>query len=49
LNNYYLLFKNDLTFLRIKTKAYEIMVAPDKDFMLIVIQDQKRDKKEEND
>jgi hypothetical protein len=25
------------------------MVAPDKDFMLIVIQDQKRDKKEEND
>ena len=39
---------NDLIFLRIKTKQNEIMVAPDKDFMLIVIQG-KGDKKEEND
>jgi len=28
---------NDLSFLRIKSKLYEIMVAPDKEFMLIVI------------
>jgi dynein light chain roadblock-type len=27
---------NDLVFLRIKTKKYEIMVAYDKDFYLIV-------------
>eukprot|EP00823_Brevimastigomonas_motovehiculus_P007722 TRINITY_DN686_c0_g1_i1.p1 TRINITY_DN686_c0_g1~~TRINITY_DN686_c0_g1_i1.p1 ORF type:complete len:112 (-),score=30.95 TRINITY_DN686_c0_g1_i1:133-468(-) len=31
--------QNDLTFLRIRTKKNEIMVAPDKDFMLVVIQD----------
>jgi len=30
---------NDLTFLRIRSKKHEIMVAPDKDYMLIVIQD----------
>lgn len=29
---------NDLTFLRIKTKGEEIMVTPDKDFILIAIQ-----------
>ncbi len=29
---------NDLTFLRIRSKKTEIMVAPDKDFILIVIQ-----------
>ena len=29
---------NDLIFLRIKSKFNEIMVAPDKDFMLIVVQ-----------
>jgi dynein light chain roadblock-type len=29
---------NDLTFLRIRSKKTEIMVAPDKDFVLIVIQ-----------
>jgi len=28
---------NDLTFLRIKSKNNEIMIAPDKDFMLIVV------------
>eukprot|EP00296_Roombia_truncata_P002317 JP438262.1.p1 GENE.JP438262.1~~JP438262.1.p1 ORF type:complete len:98 (-),score=17.90 JP438262.1:174-467(-) len=30
--------QNDLTFLRIRSKKHEIMVAPDKDFILIVIQ-----------
>ena len=29
---------NDLTFLRIRCKKYEMMVAPDKEFFLIVIQ-----------
>ena len=29
---------NDLAFLRIKTKQEEIMVTPDKDYMLIAIQ-----------
>jgi|TARA_B110000208_G_C11743213_1_gene420695 dynein light chain roadblock-type len=29
---------NDLTFLRIRSKKHEIMVAPDKEYMLIVIQ-----------
>jgi len=29
---------NDLTFLRIKTKNEEILVTPDKDYMLIAIQ-----------
>ena len=29
---------NDLTFLRVTCKKYEMMVAPDKDFYLIVIQ-----------
>lgn len=38
---------NDLTFLRIKSKLNEIMVAPDKDFILIVVQGPKEDKKEE--
>jgi len=28
---------NDLAFLRIKSKQNEILVAPDKDFLLIVI------------
>lgn len=30
--------QNDLTFLRARTKKYEIMVAPDKEYLLIVIQ-----------
>lgn len=29
---------NDLTFLRVRSKKHEIMVAPDKEFILIVIQ-----------
>jgi dynein light chain roadblock-type len=41
---------NDLTFLRIKTRNDEIMVAPDKDYMLIVVQGPKESKtKEEGD
>ncbi|EKX54515.1 hypothetical protein GUITHDRAFT_156873 [Guillardia theta CCMP2712] len=31
--------QNDLTFLRVRSKKHEIMVAPDKDYLLIVIQD----------
>ncbi|XP_051887237.1 dynein light chain roadblock-type 2 [Pristis pectinata] len=30
--------QNDLTFLRIRSKKNEIMVAPDKEYLLIVIQ-----------
>lgn len=29
---------NDLTFLRLRSKKHEIMVAPDKEYMLIVVQ-----------
>ena len=30
--------KNDLTFLRVTCKKYDIMIAPDRDYFLIVIQ-----------
>ncbi|XP_021349503.1 dynein light chain roadblock-type 2 isoform X1 [Mizuhopecten yessoensis] len=30
--------QNDLTFLRIRSKKHEIMVAPDQEYLLIVIQ-----------
>jgi hypothetical protein len=30
--------QNDLTFLRVRSKKHEIMVAPDKDYLLIIIQ-----------
>ena len=30
---------NDLTFLRLRTKKHEIMVAPEKDYLLIVVQE----------
>ncbi|KAI8353626.1 hypothetical protein EDC96DRAFT_609916 [Choanephora cucurbitarum] len=30
--------QNDLTFLRIRTKKHEIMVAPDQDYLLVVVQ-----------
>ncbi|XP_023666548.1 dynein light chain roadblock-type 2 [Paramormyrops kingsleyae] len=30
--------QNDLTFLRVRSRKHEIMVAPDKDYLLIVIQ-----------
>lgn len=29
---------NELTFMRLRTKKHEIMVAPDRDYLLIVIQ-----------
>mmetsp|Transcript_121861 Transcript_121861/g.339790 ORF Transcript_121861/g.339790 Transcript_121861/m.339790 type:complete len:101 (+) Transcript_121861:72-374(+) len=35
--------QNDLTFLRIRSKKNEIMVAPDKEYILIVIQDPNAD------
>jgi dynein light chain roadblock-type len=35
--------QNDLTFLRIRSKKNEIMVCPDKDYMLIVIQEPPKD------
>mmetsp|Transcript_101131 Transcript_101131/g.123827 ORF Transcript_101131/g.123827 Transcript_101131/m.123827 type:complete len:102 (+) Transcript_101131:110-415(+) len=34
---------NDLTFLRIRSQKREIMIAPDKDFTLIVIQNPGKD------
>ncbi|KAG2199427.1 hypothetical protein INT47_011539, partial [Mucor saturninus] len=30
--------QNDLTFLRVRTKKHEIMIAPDHDYLLIVVQ-----------
>ncbi|NXW56395.1 DLRB2 protein, partial [Eurystomus gularis] len=30
--------QNELTFLRIRSKKHEIMVAPEKDYLLIVVQ-----------
>eukprot|EP00754_Rhynchopus_humris_P045610 Rhum_TRINITY_DN5093_c0_g1::Rhum_TRINITY_DN5093_c0_g1_i1::g.16363::m.16363/K10419/DYNLRB, DNCL2; dynein light chain roadblock-type len=30
---------NDLTFLRLRSKKHEILVAPDKDYILIVVQE----------
>jgi dynein light chain roadblock-type len=30
--------QNDLTFLRVRTKKHEIMIAPEKDYLLIVVQ-----------
>merc|ERR1712070_1053826 len=35
--------QNDLTFLRIRSRKHEIMVAPDRDYILIVIQDPNAD------
>lgn len=35
--------QNDLTFLRIRSKKHEIMVAPDREYILIVIQDPNAD------
>ena len=29
---------NDLTFMRLRTKKHEIMVAPDRDYLLLVVQ-----------
>jgi dynein light chain roadblock-type len=30
---------DELTFFRIRSKKHEIMIAPDKDYLLVVIQD----------
>ncbi|KAL0089290.1 hypothetical protein J3Q64DRAFT_1727942 [Phycomyces blakesleeanus] len=30
--------QNDLTFLRVRTKKHEIMIAPDREYLLIVVQ-----------
>jgi len=35
--------QNDLTFLRIRSKKHEILVAPEKDFQLIVVQNPNAD------
>jgi hypothetical protein len=32
------LLQNELTFLRVRTLKNEVMIAPDKEFMLIVVQ-----------
>lgn len=37
--------KNDLTFLRIRTEKHEILIAPEKDYYLCVVQDLERNKK----
>ena len=39
---------NDLTFLRIKTKSKELMIAPDKEFMYIILQNFAKDKNVDN-
>lgn len=31
-------WQNDLTFLRVRSTRNEVMIAPDKEFMLIVVQ-----------
>jgi len=31
--------QNDLTFLRVRSKKHEILVAPDTDYILVVVQD----------
>lgn len=36
--------QNDIHFLRLRSKKHEIMIAPDKDFTLIVVQDPYADK-----
>ena len=34
---------NKLTFMRLKTEKYEILIAPDNEFILVVVQGQKND------
>ena len=38
--------KHDLTFLRVTCKAYDMMVAPDRDFYLIVVQNHALEKED---
>ena len=35
--------KNDLTFLRVTCRNYDMMIAPDRDYYLIVIQKNEKD------
>ncbi|KAL8440255.1 hypothetical protein Efla_004951 [Eimeria flavescens] len=35
--------QNDVTFLRVRSKKHEILVAPDGDFLLLVVQDPNAD------
>lgn len=37
---------NELKFMRLKTTKYEILIAPDNEFILIVVQGQKNEGKE---
>ena len=34
--------KNDLTFLRVRTTSHEILIAPDKEFYLCVLQNMQK-------
>jgi len=36
---------NDLKFMRLKTTKYEILIAPDNEFILVVVQGQKNEEK----
>lgn len=38
---------NELKFMRLKTNKYEVLIAPDNEFILIVVQGQKSEGKEE--
>ncbi len=40
---------NDLKFMRLKTTKYEILIAPDNEFILIVVQGQKSEGKDEEE
>ena len=40
---------NDLKFMRLKTTKYEILIAPDNEFILVVVQGQKSEGKEEEE
>lgn len=41
--------KEDITFIRIRSKLHEIMIAPDKEFTLIVLQDPSNDQENNMD
>lgn len=41
--------KNDLTFLRIRTTDHEILIAPDKDYYLCVLQNMKEDRSKDKE
>lgn len=41
--------ENELKFIRLKTAKNEILIAPDNEFILIVVQGQKAETKEEDE